>query len=49
MYIGKRLDTYVATTVITYKLISYGNVFYSIAKCDIVHDSTKMDCTQHTQ
>lgn len=41
MYFGKKLAVHVATSVITYKLISYGDEFYSIAKCDVVHDSIK--------
>lgn len=41
MYFGKTIDELNATDIITYKYISYGDVFYSISKVDTKHDSIK--------
>lgn len=44
MLFGKTIDKHIATSIITYKLISYGDKIYSIAKCDIQHNTTKWIC-----
>lgn len=44
MLFGKIIETYQATDVITYKLVSYENVSFSIWKCDTKHDRTKNIC-----
>ena len=44
MLFGRTIDKYVATSIITYKLISYSDQQYSIAKCDTQHDAVKWIC-----
>lgn len=44
MLFGRTIEKHVATPIITYKLISYGDTMYSIAKCDTQHDSIKWIC-----
>lgn len=44
MLFGRTIEKYVATSIITYKLISYGDVKYSIAKCDLQHDKINWIC-----
>lgn len=44
MNFGKRIDTYIATSVITYKFICFGGTAYTIMKHDVVHDSIYYIC-----
>lgn len=44
MLLGRTIDTHVATSIITYKLISYSDKVYSIAKCDVQHDTVNWIC-----
>ena len=44
MLFGRTVETYEATSVITYKLISYGDESFTIWKCDVVHDKMTSIC-----